>query len=72
MCWQAIGMKYPPEAATLPIDATSGLDCPSRQAARQMDSDARASPPGESTRSTTALTSGRSASRRSVSTTGSA
>ncbi|KAA6416844.1 MAG: hypothetical protein FRX49_13187 [Trebouxia sp. A1-2] len=47
---------HPPEAATSPMEATTGFFAASCLISRHMRSDAKASPPGLSTRSTTACT----------------
>jgi len=54
----AMLIQYPPEAATEPMDTTTGLPALRvRASSRRMTSDAVALPPGLSTRSTTALMS---------------
>ncbi len=53
----AIDIQYPPEAATLPIDTTSGrFERWNASSSSRITSDANALPPPESTRSTSALT----------------
>ena len=60
-------MKYPPDAATSPIDTTTGLPAArTRTTSRQMTSDAVAEPPGLFTRSTTARAPSSAAAARSA------
>ena len=57
----------PPDAATDPIEATTGLPrCRSRTTSRQMVSEPVTEPPGLSTRTTTAVTSSSAAASRSA------
>ena len=54
-----IATKYPPEAATSPIETTTGFPAlRARDTSRQIVSEATYDPPGESTRKTMAATSG--------------